>query len=296
MAKKALGLLVAVLLPLAAFGQDKSKKTYELIYQDVQLLKQQVLKLEKKIDATAEDLKQLKDQLGNLATLVRLLQSQQGKSQESLNNIPAQYQSLLEKFGQIDAQMLKIIEELTALKNQPSLPAPKETEPQKKDDKIAAAKRTKETPKDVKKEEPAKEKKATPSLPAKTNLSARELYDTAYSDYEKGNYELASDGFTTYREQFPSSPLADDALYWIGECYFSQKKYDKAVDEFNDLVIGYPLSNKIATAYLKKALCLVEMKKKDEAIGVLKLLITKYPLEEEAKSAQEKLKELQGIK
>jgi TolA-binding protein len=38
------------------------------------------------------------------------------------------------------------------------------------------------------------------------------------------------------------------------------------------------------------------LKKRDEAVAVLKLLITKYPLEEEAKNAQEKLKELQGIK
>jgi tol-pal system protein YbgF len=289
MRKRALGILLIVLWPMVSSGQDKSKKTYELIYQDVQQLKQEFLKLEKRLDAAAEDLRLIKDQLKDLAGQLKFVQSQQARSQDSLNNIPVQYQALLEKFQQIDGQMLKIVEELMALKNQPPVPAQQEQEPQKKDEKAPVAKKTK-------KEEPVKDKKTAPPVPPRTNLSAQELYNTAYSDYEKGNYDLAIDGLTIYREQFPSSPYADDALYWIGECYFSQKKYDKAIEQFNDLIIGYPLSNKIATAYLKKGFSLAELKKKDEAVAVLKLLITKYPLEEEAKNAQEKLKELQGIK
>jgi tol-pal system protein YbgF len=295
MRKKALGVLLIVLLAMVASGQDKSKKTYELIYQDVQQLKQDFLKLEKKIDAAAEELRTIRDQLKDLAGQVKLVQSQQAKSQDTLSSIPAQYQALLEKFQQIDGQMLKIVEELIALKSQPAS-VPQDQAPQKKDEKSPSAKKTKETPKDTKKEEPVKGNKTATPVPPKTNLSALELYNTAYSDYEKGNYDLAIDGLMIYREQFPSSPYADDALYWIGECYFSQKKYDKAIDQFNDLIIGYPLSNKIATAYLKKGFSLLELKKKDEAIAVLKLLITRYPLEEEAKNAQEKLKEIQGIK
>jgi len=296
MVKRALGVLLIIFVPMVSLGQDKSKKTYELIYQDVQQLKQEFLKLEKRLDAAAEDLRLIKDQLRDLAGQLKLLQSQQTRSQDSLNAIPAQTQTLLDKFQQIDGQMLKIVEELMALKNQPTLPAPEEKEPLKKDQKAPLAKKTKETPKETKKEEPAKGNKAAAPVPPRTNLSAQELYNTAYSDYEKGNYDLAIDGLMIYREQFPSSPYADDALYWIGECYFSQKKYDKAIEQFNDLIIGYPLSNKIATAYLKKGFSLAEMKRKDEAIAVLKLLILKYPLEEEAKNAQEKLKELQGIK
>jgi tol-pal system protein YbgF len=296
MGKRALGVLLIVLLPMVSSGQDKSKKTYELIYQDVQQLKQEFLKLEKRLDAAAEDLRLIKDQLKDLAGQLKLVQSQQARSQDSLNNIPAQTQALLEKFQQIDGQMLKIIEEVMALKNQPTIPVSQEQEPLKKDEKAPVAKKAKETPKETKKEEPVKDKKTAPPVPPKTSLSAQELYNTAYSDYEKGNYDLAIDGLLIYREQFPSSPYADDALYWIGECYFSQKKYAKAIEQFNDLIIGYPLSNKIATAYLKKGFSLAELKKKDEAVAVLKLLITKYPLEEEAKNAQEKLKELQGIK
>jgi TolA-binding protein len=86
--------------------------------------------------------------------------------------------------------------------------------------------------------------------------------------------------------------LADNALYWIGECSFSQRKFSEAIDEFNDLILDYPQGDKIAAAYLKKGLSLAELRRKDEALVVFKLLISKYPLEEEARIAQEKIKEL----
>jgi tol-pal system protein YbgF len=114
----------------------------------------------------------------------------------------------------------------------------------------------------------------------------------AYSDYRKGNFELAIDGFKMYREQFPESPLADNSLYWIGECYFSQRKFAEAIEQFNELILNYPRGDKVPAAYLKKGISLTELGKKQEALSVFKLLISKYPLEEETKIAQEKIKEL----
>ena len=67
MSKKALGLLLVVLLPMVSSGQDKSKKTYELIYQDVQLLKQQYLKLEKKVDDLAGEIRTIRDLVRDFA-------------------------------------------------------------------------------------------------------------------------------------------------------------------------------------------------------------------------------------
>jgi tol-pal system protein YbgF len=114
----------------------------------------------------------------------------------------------------------------------------------------------------------------------------------AYSDYRNGNFELAIDGFKMYIEQFPESPLVDDSLYWIGECYFSQKKHEEAIDQFNELILNYPRGDKIPAAYLKKGLSLAELGKKEEALSVFKLLVSKFPLEEETKIAQQKIKEL----
>jgi tol-pal system protein YbgF len=271
--KKFLGVFLIILLPLISLGIDKTKKTYELIYEDVQLLKQKVLALEDQAARNSEDLKQVLVQIKDLQSQLRLFQSDQTSFKESLRSLPNQYQVFLTKLEELNQQLLKISEDLSALKGTaPATPA-QEEKPGKK---VPA---------------PSPEEK-TPPLPPPPSLSPQEMYNMSYSDYLKGNFDLAVEGFKQYRSNFPNSPLADNALYWIGECYFSQKKFKEAIDQFNDLILNYPSGDKTAAAYLKKGISFAEMGKKEEALSVFKLLISKYPLEEETKIAQQKIKEM----
>ena len=292
--KKALGVLLIVCLPFHAGGQDKQKKAYELMYEDVQLLKQQYLKLEKKLDAASDDIKVIRDQVRELTAQFKQFQAEQARSQENLKILPSLYQVFLERLGQIETELLKISEDLNILKSKPAPPVEQPQEALKKGEKTPSSKKPKEP---QKKEEPPAEKKQTDAARPQTNLSSQELYNTAFVDYQKGNFDLAIDGFSQFREQFPElTLLADNALFMIGECYFSQKKFDKAIDAFDELILNYPQSDKIAEAYYKKGLALLELKKKDEAIAVLTFLVSKYPLEEDAKKAQDKIRELKEIK
>jgi len=279
MSKSLAGILAVVLCWPLSFGQDKSKKAYELIYEDIQVLKRQLLVLEEKLDRNAADIESLKTQVGDLQSLVKLLQADQGNVQEGIKNVPSQYQFLLDKIEQANQLLAKISEDLLTMKGGP---APALVPRQEAKEKLAA-------PVEKKSEE---QKPELPPVVPSTSLSPQEVYNTAYADYLKGNFDLATDGFKIYRDNFPDSPLADNALYWIGECFFSQRKFSEAIDEFNDLILDYPQGDKIAAAYLKKGLALAELRRKDEALVVFKLLIGKYPLEEEARIAQEKIKEL----
>lgn len=276
MFRRFLGLSFLLLLPFVSLAEDKSKKAYELIYQDVQLLKQQLLALEQKIEKSREEIKLAKDQLEGLLAQFKLFQKEQSGLQEGLKKVPAQYQIILDRFEQLNIQLVKIYEDISALKG--AFPPLKEEE--QKSEKKQEEKKV---------EEQGKEKTQPSPQPS---LSPKEVFDMAYSDYLKGSFALAIDGFTIYREQFTDSPLADDALYWIGECYFSQKKFEQAVNQFNDLILDYPQGDKVAAAYLKKGISLTELGKKEDALLVFKLLVFKYPLEEETKIAQQKIKDL----
>ena len=136
------------------------------------------------------------------------------------------------------------------------------------------------------------EKDEDPISPLPPNMSPQEIYNMAYADYLKGNFALAIDGFKIYLDNFAQSPFADNALYWIGECYFSQKEYEEAISRYNQLILNYPLGDKVPAAYLHKGISLMELDRKEEALSVFKLMVSKYPLEEETKIAQEKIKEL----
>lgn len=284
MARKILsGISLILLIPLLLAGADKSKKTYELIYKDIQLLKQQILQLEKKIGKNREDIQAVNRQLAELITSSKLLQSEIASFKDNQNKLPAQYQIILEKIEGIYSILSKFSEELIEIKRV-SIPPPEQEE-----------KSEPEQPKDTaatKEDEQKEETNPQPTI--SPNLSPSEVFNMARSDYLKGNFQLAIEGFTIYKSEFPDSPLVDDALYWIGECYFSQEKFKEAIAQFNELILNFPKSNKNPAAYLKKGISLISLGKNEEAISAFKLLISKYPLEEETKIAQEKIKELES--
>jgi tol-pal system protein YbgF len=293
MQKRALGLIPLLLLAAAASGgpggPDQSKKAYELIYEDVQALKQQMLRLEAKVDKAAQDVLLLKDQLKEIQAQMKLGQTDQAGLKEDIKSVPTQYQAVLDKLEQLDLAIKRFSEDFVAFRTQMTQPP------------IEAAGKTaaKEAKPKKKEEPPPASKEGQPQgqpVPAaiNPNLSPKEVFDMAYADYTKGNYDLAIEGFKIYRQQFFDSPLADDALYWIGECDFSLKKYGDAIEQFNLLIFNYPQGNNVPGAYLKKGMCFMELGKKEEALSVFKLLISKYPNEEETKIAQQKIKELTG--
>ncbi|MFQ6109380.1 MAG: tol-pal system protein YbgF [Candidatus Aminicenantales bacterium] len=277
------GIFVILLLPLLLCGVDKSKKAYELIYKDVQLLKQRIARLDEKIEKNSEDINRIKEQFEELLNLIRLLQRDQASFQEDQKKLPAQYQILVEKIEAVNSQLSRLFGELIEIKRAAVIPQTQVEE--SKGEEVSPEKETKGEEK-----KPEEESSKTP-LPS-PSLSPQVVYNMAYTDYLKGNFRLAIEGFNLYREQFPHSPLSDNALYWIGECYFSLKDYEKAIEQFNELILNYPSGDKIAAAYLKKGISLMELGKKEEALLVFKLLISKYPLEEETKIAQQKIKEL----
>jgi tol-pal system protein YbgF len=288
MSKRLVGIFLILLLPQVSSGIGQRQKTYELIYKDIQILRQQFQQLQKQIDKNTADIDVIKEQLTEILKLAKLLQSEQASFKQEQRKMPAQTQIFLEKFESLSLQLTKLSEELIELKRGSQIP-PEQTE--KLDSQES------ESPPPEKKEGGSKEKEQleeeTPTRPSAL-LSPAEVFNMAYSDYRNGNFELAVDGFKMYREQFPESPLVDDSLYWIGECYFSQKKYEDAIVQFNELILNYSRGDKIPAAYLKKGLSLTELGKKEEALSVFRLLVSKFPLEEETKIAQQKIKELKS--
>ncbi len=131
---------------------------------------------------------------------------------------------------------------------------------------------------------------------AELAVSSDKLYQSAYIDYTKGNFDLAIMGFRQYLEKFPAGVLADSSQYLVGECFFSQKKYGQAIEEFKKVNLSFSQSIKTPPAKLKIALAFELMDKKEEALKLLDEIIAQYPDSEEAKAAAEKRKELQQPK
>ncbi len=131
---------------------------------------------------------------------------------------------------------------------------------------------------------------------AELAVSSEKMYQSAYTDYTKGNYDLAIMGFRQYLEKYPAGVLADSSQYWIGDSFFSQNKYAQSIEEFKKVSLNYPQSIKVPPAKLKIALALDLMDKKKEALKLLDEVMAQYPDSTEAKAAAEKKQELQKPK
>ncbi|GAF74242.1 unnamed protein product [marine sediment metagenome] len=112
-------------------------------------------------------------------------------------------------------------------------------------------------------------------------------YKTARQDYEAGKYDQAIGEFMEILAIAPRSVLADNAQYWIGECYYGLANYLQALNEF-EKVFAYKTSEKKPDAQLKIGLCYLKMDNRERAIRELEKVLANYP----ATEASEKVKTL----
>jgi len=125
---------------------------------------------------------------------------------------------------------------------------------------------------------------------AAAQTDPQELYQRAYDDYLRGNYDLAVEEFDDYLSSFPNTDLADNATYWIGECYYRQGKYRQAIDQFDKVLRRYPRSDKVPGALLKKGYAYLELGERSQGIVQLQYVIREHPSSDEANIARDRLK------
>jgi len=126
-------------------------------------------------------------------------------------------------------------------------------------------------------------------------VNPQELYNTAFLDISKGNYQLALEGFREYLKRFPESELADNAQYWIGEAFYAQGHYHAAFDEFKVVVSKYPQGQKVPASLLKMGYCSLKLGDRLGARKYLEMVTERFPNSEEAKLAKSKIaNELNG--
>ena len=118
------------------------------------------------------------------------------------------------------------------------------------------------------------------------------LYARAKQLFDKGEYENARGLFRSFLKQYPKSKRGDNAQFWLGEIYYREKWYEKAILEYQKVIESYPKGNKTPSALLKQGFAFLNLDDKANARLILKELIRKFPESNEANVAKNKLKAL----
>ena len=135
---------------------------------------------------------------------------------------------------------------------------------------------------------------ANPPNPTAPPISADTLYQNALRDYTSGKYDLSRQEFSDYLRNFPTSDLAGNAQFYLGEIDYAQSNFQGAVTEYDRVIFEYPKGHKVAAAILKKGMAEAKLGQKASALRDLREVARRFPGSEEARQANARLKELGG--
>ncbi|HZF25585.1 MAG TPA: tol-pal system protein YbgF [Steroidobacteraceae bacterium] len=123
--------------------------------------------------------------------------------------------------------------------------------------------------------------------------SDRANYQAAFDLLKAGDYDKATAAFKQFLVAFPSSALADNAQYWLGESYYVTRNYNEALTAFRVVVDRYKESRKLPDAWLKIGYCQYELKNWNAARDALTRVGKDFP---DSGAAPEAAKRLQKLK
>jgi tol-pal system protein YbgF len=273
------GLLGAVVAPQLALAQ---KREYIQLQRDVTLLQEQVRDLQRSHEEKSAVVKTLLEQAldavnrmqSSVADLQQSVRESQANTQSRVDTLATQVQSLADATEELRARLGEISQQVAETRS------------------VLESVDARLAP--LGPGEAVEAGAATTPLPTKPQAppSADVLYSTALRDFISGNYDLARQEFTDYLNYYGRTQLAGNAQFYIGETYYHQKEFRRAITEYNKVFDNYPKSYKIAGAHLKKGYALLELNEREAGTRELRDLVEKFPTSEEAKWARARLERL----
>ena len=117
-------------------------------------------------------------------------------------------------------------------------------------------------------------------------------YREALQTMRQGQCSQAVPKLRDFIRKNPKSDLTDNAQYWIGNCYYSQRDYNRAIIELNEVLLKYPKGDKVPAALLTLADAFADSGDRIDARLILQKLVAEYPRSEEAERGRQRLQAL----
>jgi tol-pal system protein YbgF len=117
-------------------------------------------------------------------------------------------------------------------------------------------------------------------------------YRAAYDAWRADENQVCIDRFTQFLQSFPSSQYADDAAFWLADCYFKQGDLKTAILRFDDVATRYPKSDKASEALYRQGEALLKLGPNfgKAAEKAFERVVKEYPQSQRAQDAKQQLK------
>ncbi len=132
--------------------------------------------------------------------------------------------------------------------------------------------------------------------PVGPGMSPQKLFDTARADYYAGLWDSCINGFDAYLRTFPSSQLAHEAQYLIGECNYMSGKHQEAIAAYNQVITTHPRSSSAPLAFFKRGKAFEELGQFDRARESYEAVMKNAPESDAARLAKQSVDRLTSRK
>ncbi|MBF0620628.1 MAG: tol-pal system protein YbgF [Magnetococcales bacterium] len=131
-----------------------------------------------------------------------------------------------------------------------------------------------------------------PPVQIDSNKSPKEAYDDAMLLLQSGQYDKALAGFSYFLQANPDDELSDNAQYWLGEVHYVQGQFREALMAFNQVLVRWPVSDKVPGSLLKIGFSFIQLEDYDNARLSLERIVSDYPGSSAVTPAKQRLKTL----
>ncbi len=135
-------------------------------------------------------------------------------------------------------------------------------------------------------------KNVQPAVQQPNPPTERSMYEQALNAFHKKNYSDSERTFKAFLKKYPDSPLADNALFWLGEIYFLRGDYLKAIEYYQKVLDIYPKGNKVPIAMFRQGKAWEKLGDTTAARILYEKVINKFPNSAEARLARKALEAL----
>lgn len=133
---------------------------------------------------------------------------------------------------------------------------------------------------------------ATDSDAQGVSSTEQSIYGQAFDALKAGSYSTAISGFESFIKQYPSSPLAPNAQYWLGEAHYVNQDFAAAGKAFQAVLDQWPSSSKAPDAMLDLGNTELAQGKTAKGRATLRRVASQYSGTDAAARAQSRLKQL----
>jgi tol-pal system protein YbgF len=133
---------------------------------------------------------------------------------------------------------------------------------------------------------------AEPDTTMMVSSVAQSIYETAYIDFAKGDFESAVTGFRDYVTRFPTNDFSDDAQLMIGQSFMGRGDYPNAISELRKVLDRYPSADRVPQAIYSLGQAYLNIDDVGTAREYFKILVARYPKAAEADRAMTMLDSL----